>query len=162
MLKKLCSSQKQSPKGALLKRPEACNFIKKTLWHKVFLWILLKFLRAPFLENTSGRLLLDERNFFSNEDFAKSFAKFLRTPFVTKQLRWLLLFIRISACPFFLMLLNFYQISASCYLYKCFLYKKTCMSLKIYQDAVEIFFSECEKAKSLCSVTSVQKLWKPR
>ena len=78
-----CPSQKQSPRGALQKRrsqkfrkidrktpvPEspfliklqaqACNFIlKKRLWHRCFPVNFAKFLRTPFLQNTSGRLLL--------------------------------------------------------------------------------------------------------
>ena len=35
-----------------------CNFIKKRLWHKCFLMNFAKFLKKPFLRNTSGRLLL--------------------------------------------------------------------------------------------------------
>ena len=37
----------------------ACNFIlKKRLWHRCFTVNFAKFLRTPFLQNTSGRLLL--------------------------------------------------------------------------------------------------------
>ena len=39
-------------------RPEACNFIKKRLWHRCFPVNFVKFLRTPFSQNTSGRLLL--------------------------------------------------------------------------------------------------------
>ena len=39
-------------------RPEACSFIKKGLWHRCFPVNFVKFLRTPFLQNTSGRLLL--------------------------------------------------------------------------------------------------------
>ena len=39
-------------------RPEACNFIKKRLWHNSFHVNFAKFLRTPFWQNTSGRLLL--------------------------------------------------------------------------------------------------------
>ena len=38
--------------------PETCNFIKKRLWHRSFPVNFAKFLRTPFLQNTSGRLLL--------------------------------------------------------------------------------------------------------
>ena len=34
------------------------NFIKKSLWHRCFPVNFAKFLRTPFLQNTSGRLLL--------------------------------------------------------------------------------------------------------
>ena len=37
---------------------EACNFIKKRLWHWRFPLNFVKFLRIPLLQNTSGRLLL--------------------------------------------------------------------------------------------------------
>ena len=36
----------------------ACNFIKKRLWHRCLPFNIAKFLRTPFLQNTSGRLLL--------------------------------------------------------------------------------------------------------
>ena len=42
----------------LFNKGVACNFIKKRLWHKSFLVNFLEFLRTPFLQNTSGRLLL--------------------------------------------------------------------------------------------------------
>ena len=38
--------------------PEACNFIKKRHWHRCFPVNFAKFLRTPFLQKTSGRLLL--------------------------------------------------------------------------------------------------------
>ena len=37
--------------------PEACNFIKKRVWHRSFPVNCAKFLRTPFLQNNSGRLL---------------------------------------------------------------------------------------------------------
>ena len=37
--------------------PEACNFIKKRVWHRCFPVNCAKFLRTPFLQNNSGRLL---------------------------------------------------------------------------------------------------------
>ena len=36
---------------------EACDFIKKRLWQRCFPINFAKFLRKPFLKNTSGRLL---------------------------------------------------------------------------------------------------------
>ena len=36
-----------------------CNFIKMKLWHRCFPMNFAKFLRTPFLQNTSGRLLLE-------------------------------------------------------------------------------------------------------
>ena len=36
---------------------QSSNFIKKRLWYKCFPVNFLKFLRKPFLQNTSGRLL---------------------------------------------------------------------------------------------------------
>ena len=37
---------------------ETCNFIKKRLWHRCFPVNFVKFLRPPFLQNTSRQLLL--------------------------------------------------------------------------------------------------------
>ena len=37
---------------------EACNLLKKRVWHTCFPVNFAKFLRKPFLQNTSGRLLL--------------------------------------------------------------------------------------------------------
>ena len=44
------------------KRPQACNFLKKRLWQRCFLVSFAKFLRAPFLQNTSEQLLLKFQN----------------------------------------------------------------------------------------------------
>ena len=59
--KKLISKKKK-------KRPEACNFILKKLWHRCFLVVNLS-----FLQTTSGRLLILLRDFifqpFSMIDF---------------------------------------------------------------------------------------------
>ena len=49
----------------------ACNFIKKRLWHRCFPIKFAKFLRKPFLQNTSGRLLLFRVNRVSDY-YAKS------------------------------------------------------------------------------------------
>ena len=45
--------QKQSPRGVVLKISSL-----KRLWHRYFPVNYAKFLRTPFLQNTSGRLLL--------------------------------------------------------------------------------------------------------
>ena len=39
-------------------RPQAVHVNKKRLWHRCFSVNFAKFLRTPFLQNTSGRLLL--------------------------------------------------------------------------------------------------------
>ena len=41
------------------------TLLKKRLWHSCFLVHVVKFLRTPFSQNTSGRLLLDHFFFFS-------------------------------------------------------------------------------------------------
>ena len=43
--------------------PEACNFIKKRLWHRCFPVNFAKFLRTPFLQSTSGQLLLNLKTY---------------------------------------------------------------------------------------------------
>ena len=48
--------------GLFMSGPKACNFIKKRLWHKCFPLNFAKFLRIPFLQNTSERLLLFKAN----------------------------------------------------------------------------------------------------
>ena len=50
----------QTPESLFLIRPEACNFIKKETLAQVFSWEFCKILRTPFLQNTSGRLLLKQ------------------------------------------------------------------------------------------------------
>ena len=40
------------------------TLLKKRLWHSCFLVHVVKFLRTPFSQNTSGRLLLDHFFFF--------------------------------------------------------------------------------------------------
>ena len=40
------------------------TLLKKRLWHSCFLVHVVKFLRTPFSQNTSGRLLLDLSFFF--------------------------------------------------------------------------------------------------
>ena len=42
--------------------PESLFLIKKRLWHRYFPVNFVKFLRTPFLHNTSGRLLLKKEN----------------------------------------------------------------------------------------------------
>ena len=39
-------------------KPEDCNFMKKEIWHRCFAVNFAKFIRKPFSQNTSGRLLL--------------------------------------------------------------------------------------------------------
>ena len=44
--------------GLFMSGPKACIFIKKRLWHRCFPANFTNFLRTPFLQNASGRLLL--------------------------------------------------------------------------------------------------------
>ena len=64
--------QKQPQEMFCKERPEACNFIKKILWHRCFPLVNFS-LRTPFLQTTSGRLLILLRDFifqpFSMIDF---------------------------------------------------------------------------------------------
>ena len=50
-------------KVAGLGRPQACNFVKKETLAQVFSVNFAKFLRTPFLQNTSGGLLLQKNQF---------------------------------------------------------------------------------------------------
>ena len=56
--------------GLFMLGPKACNFIKNRLW-QVFPVNFATFLRTPFVENTSGRLLLFRVNRVS-DFYAKS------------------------------------------------------------------------------------------
>ena len=49
--------EKQPPEVFCKKR--RATLLKKRLWHRCFSVNFAKFLRTPFLQNTSGRLLLD-------------------------------------------------------------------------------------------------------
>ena len=49
-------------------RQRPATLLKKSLWHRCFPVTFAKFLRTPFLQNTSGRLLLtcySHKHFFS-------------------------------------------------------------------------------------------------
>ena len=85
------ASQKQPPEGFCKKRcsqkfpkihrknlcqslvfnkvagPRPATLLKKRLWHSCFPVNFAKFLRTPFLQNTSGRLLLASENKRSND-----------------------------------------------------------------------------------------------
>ena len=50
--------EKHLCQGLFMSGPKTCTIIKKRLWHRCFPGNLAKFLRTPFLQNTSGRLLL--------------------------------------------------------------------------------------------------------
>ena len=66
------SHQRCSVKKVFLEisQSEACSFIKKkTLWHRSFPINFATFLRTPFSQNTSGRLLLLLKRCF--QDFCK-------------------------------------------------------------------------------------------
>ena len=45
--------------------PEPATLLKKRLWHRCFPMNFAKFLRAPFSQNTYGRLLLDKQHFLA-------------------------------------------------------------------------------------------------
>ena len=49
---------KHCTRVSFLIKSQACNFIKKRLWHMCFPVNFEKFLRTRFLQNTSGRMLL--------------------------------------------------------------------------------------------------------
>ena len=49
----VCAVQKQSLADVLCNRCQACNFIKERLQHRHFPMKFTKFLRTPFLQNTS-------------------------------------------------------------------------------------------------------------
>ena len=60
--------------------PQACNFIKKKMQHRCFTVKFAKFLRAPFLQNTSGGCFLRKatvtiqqsvQRFFDNIPYAQ-------------------------------------------------------------------------------------------
>ena len=53
------------------------TLLKKRLWHRCFPVNFAKFLRTPFLQNTSGRLRLIESNFLSLYSLTKQFSIFL-------------------------------------------------------------------------------------
>ena len=45
--------------------PSLQLYLKKRLWHRCFPLNFAKFLRTPFSQNTSGRLLLDKQHFLA-------------------------------------------------------------------------------------------------
>ena len=67
----------------------SATLLKKRLWHRCFSVNFAKFLRTPFLQNISGRLLLSMQDYFLSEE-----RKFLfdnmkaHNTFLPKQLLW--------------------------------------------------------------------------
>ena len=59
----------------------AATLLKKRLWHRCFPMNFAKFLRTPFLQNTSWRLLLMQSNFLSLYSLIKQFSIFLCSTF---------------------------------------------------------------------------------
>ena len=62
--KKMCCQKfrtihRKTPVQETLFRPQPATLFKNSLWHRCFPVNFAKFLRTPFLQNTSGRLLLD-------------------------------------------------------------------------------------------------------
>ena len=53
------------------------TLLKKSLWHRCFPKNFAKFLRTPFLQNTSGRLLLSHTEVFFKRAVVKKFTKFI-------------------------------------------------------------------------------------
>ena len=47
----------------------SATLLKKRLWHRCFPVTFVKFLRTPFLQNTSGQVLLKGRESFGTENF---------------------------------------------------------------------------------------------
>ena len=82
------------------------TLFEKRLWHRCFLVNFTKFLRTPFLQNTSGRLILQSLifykaaagacNFTKKETLAQVFScrisEIFKNTFFTEHLQWLLLY----------------------------------------------------------------------
>ena len=58
IFKRICFTKYGSSVFALLQFTASKRLLKKILWHRCFPVNFSKFLRTPFLQNTSGRLLL--------------------------------------------------------------------------------------------------------
>ena len=56
--------------------PESLCLSKKRLWHKCFTVNFAKFLRTPFLQNTSGRLLPNREQLVSLNGYTSNLANF--------------------------------------------------------------------------------------
>ena len=112
-----------------------CNFITQRLQHCCFPVKFAKFLRIPFLQNTSWKCIHKEKQKQPPEVFCKkrcltpetllikrhwhrwlpvNFAKFLRTPFLTEHLRWLLL-VRDTSYNKFLQNFHFHMLTSLCF-----------------------------------------------
>ena len=68
------SQENTCTRVSFLIKLQTCNFIKKRLWPRCFPVSFVKFLRTPFLQNTSGRLLLNSVQF---TQFSKRMAAWL-------------------------------------------------------------------------------------
>ena len=70
-----CLSVKCKPSNL----PQACNFIKKRLWHRCSPVNFAKFLRTPFLQNSSGRLLVEAHSKLSQTSKMEVFTKIVNS-----------------------------------------------------------------------------------
>ena len=78
------------------------TFLKKGLWRGCFPMNFAKFLRTPFLQNTSRRLLfLLLKKRLWHKCFLVNFAKFIRTPFLKEHLWWRLICKWVMVLSFF-------------------------------------------------------------
>ena len=59
------SQENTCTRASFLIKLQACNLIKKRVWHRCFPVKFAKFLRTPFLQNTSRRLLLKKKGFLN-------------------------------------------------------------------------------------------------
>ena len=75
----------QSPFFTRVADLRPATLLKKRLWHRCFPANFVKFLRTPFLQTTSERLVLFK-------GFPANFVKFLRTPFLQTTSERLVLF----------------------------------------------------------------------
>ena len=70
-----CPSVKCKPSNL----PQACNFIKKRLWHRCSPVNFAKILRTPFLQNSSGRLLVEAHSKLSQTSKMEVFTKIVNS-----------------------------------------------------------------------------------
>ena len=102
-------------KKAAFKRLRPATLLKKRLWHWCFLVNFVKFLGTPFLQNTSGRLLLYYAKEEDREQIEISIISELTKKIIKNKKNVLTFFIFYLLCSSFFFLVTFYK-EALCFI----------------------------------------------
>ena len=120
-------------KMAAFKRLRPATLLKKRLWHRCFLVNFVKFLRTPFLQNISGRLLLRERRRLKQTEISIISKLIKKKKKNNKKKKNVLTFLFFTCCAHsFSFRASFFTKRSYVSLYSHFHYVQTCWIWKTY------------------------------